>query len=140
MTMLYHPGRRSAAHYHKTRIQTQVSEADPHQLIALLLDGACRRIRLAQAGLQHGDMARKGKAIGDACAILGYLADVLDRQAGGKVAANLGGLYAYVMQRLTEANASNDGQWLAEALELVDTISAAWAAIPARQRSLPARH
>jgi len=137
---MYHPGRRSAAQYHKTRILTQVSEADPHTLITLLLDGACRRIRLAQAGLQHGDVARKGRAIGEACAILGYLADVLDRQTGGEVAANLGGLYAYVMQRLTEANATNDGQLLAEALELVDTIGSAWAAIPSRQRGLPSRH
>jgi len=129
-----------AEQYRKTQVSIQVSEADPHALIALLLDTACRRIRLAQTCLEQGDIPRKGKAIGDACAMVGYLADVLDVNTGGGLAVNLAGLYAYIMDKLTFANANNDSSRLDEALGLLGIIASAWNAIPVHQRRTTAVH
>lgn len=129
--------RQYAEQYRKVGVATSVSEADPHKLVALLFAGACQRIRLAQACLLQGDQARKGKAIGEACAIVGHLNGSLDHEAGGEIAANLSSLYEYVMQRLTEANLRNDDAALTEALELLGEINSAWDAIPADQRGAP---
>jgi flagellar secretion chaperone FliS len=135
---MYGSNRQFAEQYRKVGVATSVSEADPHKLVALLFAGACQRIRLAQASLLQGDQARKGKAIGEACAIVGHLNGSLDHEAGGEIAANLSSLYEYVMQRLTEANLHNDESALTESLELLAEINSAWDAIPVDQRGAPA--
>jgi len=126
--------RRRIEHYRKTGIQARVSEADPHQLIALLLEGACQRIRVAQACLRQeplaqAELARKGKAIAGACAIIAHLNDTLDHAAGGEIAERLAALYDWLLRHLTQANAMNDATALQESLEILDGIQSAWAAI-----------
>ena len=129
--------RPSAEHYRHAQIEGAVMNADPHRLVSLLLTGACDRIRLAGACLARGDHARKGKAIGEACAIVGHLSGSLDHEAGGEVAANLASLYDYVSRRLTEANLHNDGTALEESLDLLGEVGAAWEAIaPAREATV----
>jgi flagellar protein FliS len=112
-------------------------EADPHRLVALLLAGACDRIRLAEACVTRGDLARKGKAIGEVCAIIGHLHGSLDHEAGGEIASSLSSLYDYLQVRLIEANLNNDESALREALELLGEIESAWNAIPPEQRQHP---
>ncbi len=126
--------RRYAEQYRKFEVSGSVTDADPHKLVALLLNGACERIRRAKACLEQGDLASKGKAIGEACAIVGHLNGSLDHEAGGELAGNLSALYDYVVQRLTEANLHNDHGALDEALGLLGEISSAWNAIPMEQR------
>lgn len=121
--------RPSAQQYRQTQVEGAVMDADPHRLVALLLSGACDRIRLAQACLARGDQARKGKAIGEACAIVGHLNGSLDHEAGGEVAGNLSSLYDYVIRRLTEGNLHNSDDALAESLGLLGEIGSAWNAI-----------
>lgn len=131
---MYGSNRQYAENYRKVGVSSAVSDADPHKLVALLLAGACERLRLAQACIERGDTARKGKAIGEACAIVGHLNGSLDHEAGGEMAANLSALYDYVMQRLTEANLHNDPSALQESLDLLGEIDGAWNAIPHDQR------
>ena len=119
---MYGSNRQFTEQYRKVGVQSSVTDADPHKLVALLLAGACERLRLALACLERGDQARKGKAIGEVCAIVGHLNGSLDHEAGGEIAGNLSSLYDYVMHRLTEA------------LELLGEIDAAWNAIPQQQR------
>lgn len=126
---MYASNRQYADQYRRMAVATSVAEADPHRLIALLLAGACERIRLAEACLQNGDQPRKGKAIGEACAIVGHLNGSLDHEAGGEIAGNLSSLYDYVMRRLTEANLNNDSSALQECLSLLLEIETAWNAI-----------
>jgi len=135
---MYGSSRQYAEQYRKVGVSTSVTDADPHKLVALLFAGACQRIRLAQACMAQGDHARKGKAIGEACAIVGHLNGSLDHEAGGEIAGNLSALYDYVMQRLTEANLHNDEAGLVEALALLGEIDSAWNAIPVDQRGLAA--
>ncbi len=135
---MYGPNRQFAEEYRKVGVNTSVIDADPHKLVALLLAGACERIRMAESALQRNDPARKGKAIGEACAIVGHLDGSLDHEAGGEIAANLSALYDYVIVRLTEANLHNDASALQEALRLLTEIDSAWNAIPAEQRQLRA--
>ena len=133
---MYGSSRQYAEQYRKVGVSTSVTDADPHKLVALLFAGACQRIRLAQACLVQGDQARKGKAIGEACAIIGHLNGSLDHEAGGEVASNLSALYDYIVRRLTEANLHNDRTALAESLDLLGEIESAWNAIPQAQRTM----
>ena len=131
---MYGSSRQYAEQYRKVGVATRVLDADPHKLVALLLEGANERMRRAEAFLAQGDQSLKGKAIGEACAIIGHLNGTLDHQAGGEVAGNLSALYVYVIQRLTEANLNNDASALQESLSLIGEIESAWNAIPVNQR------
>jgi len=135
--------RRCVQHYRDTGLQARVSEAGPHQLIALLLEGACQRIGVAQACLHQdplnaGDIARKGQAIAKACTIIAHLNQSLDHSAGGEIATHLSALYNWLLGHLTKANADNDPAALQDALDVLEQIRSAWAGIANTPASMAA--
>jgi flagellar protein FliS len=80
--------------------------------------------------MQNGQYEAKGRAIGRSVRIVDEgLKAALDARAGGKLAENLGALYAYVSMRLTQANLQNDPQALEECVRLMEPLRTAWVAI-----------
>ncbi|MEH6493209.1 flagellar export chaperone FliS [Halopseudomonas sp.] len=112
--------------YQTVNVNAQVSEADPHRLIQMLMEGGLQRIAQAKGAMQHGNLALKGEQIGKAVAIIGGLRESLDHQQGGEVAGNLERLYAFMQQRLSEANLRNDAELLDEVTELLREVKAGW--------------
>jgi len=119
--------------YQQVGAHGRVADADPAQLIELLLAGAIGRVAEARGHLERGDIARKGEALGRALAIVGELNGSLDLGRGGDIAANLRSLYDYIGRRLTEANLRNDGAALEEVMGLLREIKSGWDAIGAEQ-------
>lgn len=119
-----------AAAYRQIGVETGVSGATPHQLIAMLFDGYMDAITRARGALRQGDTEAKGRAIGHAARIIEEgLRGALDLQGGGKIAADLRDLYGYITVRLTRANLHNDDAALAECQRLIEPVRQAWAAI-----------
>jgi len=120
----------AAQAYQQVGLHSEVHEANPHQLIRLLMEGALSRIALARAAMGRGDTARKGQLIGKAIDIIEGLRISLDAEQGGELAANLELLYAYMNRRLLEANLRNQPEPLDEVSTLLGEIKDAWDAIP----------
>ena len=118
-----------ANQYRQTSASSAVLDASPHQLVLLMLGGARERVRLAAACIGRADMARKGKAITEASAIIAGLSGTLDMKAGGEIASSLQALYDYFQRKLVEANAGNDAAPLVEIDDLLGDIEGAWKAI-----------
>jgi len=118
--------RQASAMYQQTRAGGRVEGADPHQLIAMLLDGALERIAQARALLRHGDVPNKGAMITRAVAIVGELRASLNHEAGGVLAQRLDSLYDYVTRRLLIAQLNNDDQALAECARLLEPVRDGW--------------
>jgi flagellar protein FliS len=128
-----HRARQFAGAYHQVGVQTMVASASPHGLVALLFDGFIAAVHRAKGALQQQDIAGKGQAITHAVRIVDEgLKSALDLKAGGKLAADLSDLYAYVCLRLTQANLNNDEAALDECLRLVTPLRDAWTAIGTR--------
>ena len=124
---------RAASAYQRINIETSVDGADPHQLVALLYEALLRAIAAARTALARGDIAAKGAEIGKAVRILEEgLKAGLNVEAGGEVALNLRGVYAYCVGRLTQANLKNDDARLVEVLALIEPIAQAWVQIQTR--------
>jgi flagellar secretion chaperone FliS len=122
--------RQFAGAYHQVGVQTMVAGASAHGLVALLFDGFMAAVHRAKGAMRHGDIAGKGQAIGHAVRIIDEgLKSALDLKAGGKLAADLSDLYAYVCLRLIQANLNNDEAALDECLTLVTPLRDAWQAI-----------
>ena len=112
--------------YQTVNVNAQISEADPHRLIQMLMDGGLQRVAQAKGAMQHSNVALKGEQIGKAIAIIGGLRESLDHKQGGGVAGNLDSLYAFMQQRLSQANLRNEVALLDEVTELLREVKSGW--------------
>lgn len=115
--------------YQTVNTQAQAIEASPHRLIQMLMEGGLARIAQARGAMEREQTALKGELIGKSIAIICGLRESLDHQQGGEVAGNLDNLYEYMINRLTEANISNEPAILEEVSGLLRNVKAGWDAI-----------
>lgn len=112
--------------YQQVGVQAQVTEASPHRLIQMLMQGGLDRIYQAKGAMEYGRTADKGELIGKSISIIGGLREALDHEVGGDLAANLDRLYDYMIRRLTEANRKNDTAALEEVAGLLMEVKSGW--------------
>ena len=119
-----------ASAYARVGVETSVNAASAHKLIELLFNGFMDAVVLARAAMQGRQIEAKGKAIGRAARIVEEgLKAGLNLEAGGRLAADLDSLYAYVGLRLLHANLRNDESALDECVRLIGPLRDAWIAI-----------
>ncbi len=116
--------------YKQINNYTGVTDANPHQLVKMLLEGASAKLSIAKGMMSRGEMTRKGEVISQAMAIISGLQASLDMSAGGDIAQNLDSLYDYMVRRLMQANIDNDVEIVSEVLILLKEIETAWDGIP----------
>lgn len=116
--------------YAKVGIETGVIAASPHKLIVMLFDGAIMAISNATQHMEKKDIAAKGNSISKAIAIIeNGLRASLDKKAGGDIAISLDALYAYMSNRLLQANLNNQPEGLNEVQNLLRDLKLSWEAI-----------
>ena len=115
--------------YQKIGAQAQTSEASPHRLVQMLMEGGLDRIAQAKGAMERKDIPNKGIFIGKAIAIVGGLREGLDLENSIESVGELDKLYTYMMKRLAEANISSDLRILDEVAGLLSTVKEGWDAI-----------
>jgi flagellar protein FliS len=110
-------------------LEARVLSADPVDLIAMSYEFATLRVHEARSALAKGNIAERSKAISKTIAILAELETSLDYKLGGEIASNLGRLYRYMTERLTQANVRQEDKPLAEVESLLETLGEAWRSI-----------
>ena len=117
------------AAYQSVSIHGGVSDADPHALVLMLMDGALDRVTIARGCLERGELARKAQLLSSCTTIIAELHGSLNLEQGGALAVNLSQLYDYMMRQLLRANVDNNGECLREVASLLSEIRSAWVAI-----------
>ncbi|HBN9951345.1 TPA: flagellar export chaperone FliS [Pseudomonas aeruginosa] len=112
--------------YQQVSIEAQVSDANPHRLIQLLMQGGLERLAQARGAMEREQIPEKGILIGKAIGIIGGLREALDSERGGELAGNLDRLYEYMIARLVEANTRNDTNLLDEVSALLLEVKSGW--------------
>lgn len=120
---------RALRQYQSVNAHAQTSEASPHRLVQMLMQGGLDRIAQAKGALERKDIATKGLCIGKAVAIIGGLREGLNQEEVATNLAKVDSLYDYMMRRLTEANISNDEKILDEVGGLLSNVKEGWDAI-----------
>lgn len=115
--------------YRAVSAEAPAAEASPHQVVALLMQGALDRMSSAKGCMARGEVSEKGAALSQAITLLDGLRAGLDAERGGEIARNLDALYGYLQRRLVEANLHDDRKGIDEAASLLAEIRAAWIAI-----------
>jgi flagellar protein FliS len=115
--------------YQKVSGVAQTSEASPHRLVQMLMQGGLDRIAQAKGAIARNDVAQKGVLIGKAIGIIGGLREGLDLEHQAEALADIDSLYAYMSKRLVEANVKSDPEILNEVARLLITVKEGWDAI-----------
>jgi len=115
---------------------SQVTHADPVQVIVMLYDGALSRISQARQRLEKRNLLQAGLAVTKAQAIVGELRKSLNMDAGGEIAANLDQLYVYLHELLVKATIENRTEPLDEAAKLLNELRTAWAEVARQVKEL----
>lgn len=116
-------------------LEHEIMSADPLKLVRILYRAAIEAVSAARAHLGAGDIRERSRAITRALRIVHELARSLDRERGGEIATSLAQLYAYIADRLVEANARQADEPLAEAERLLSTLLEGWSAISVAERA-----
>ena len=123
--------------YSQVGVETGVSGATPHQLVALLFDGFMEALAQGRGAMRSGQIEAKGMALGRAVRIVEEgLRAGLDLQVGGSLARDLDELYTYLSMRLTLANIRNDEAMLDECQRLMQPLREAWLSIEPATRAM----
>ena len=109
-------------------LESRVLSANPLELVCILYQCAIDSVRDARRHLAAGDIVARSKAICRAVRAISELDGSLNHAEGGAISRNLGELYQYIRQRLTEANMRQMDAPLAEVESLLTTLSEAWKA------------
>ncbi|KQM51576.1 flagellar export chaperone FliS [Pseudomonas sp. Leaf15] len=119
---------RALRQYQKVNSHAQISEASPHRLVQMLMEGALDRMAQAKGAMARGDIAQKGLLLGKAIDILIGLRDGLNPEKTDDPAAlqQLDNLYAYMTTRLLEANSKSDVSMIDEVAGLMITLKEGW--------------
>ena len=122
---------RALRQYQKVNSHAQISEASPHRLVQMLMEGALDRMAQAKGAMARGDIAQKGLLLGKAIDILIGLRDGLNPEKTDDPAAlqQLDNLYAYMTTRLLEANSKSDVAMIDEVAGLMITLKEGWVGI-----------
>lgn len=127
---MFHTALSPAEQYRQVGTTTAVSQADPHQLVMLLFDGAIAAVLQARHALATGDHATKGSTIGKAMRIIDEgLKASLESRGDPALEENLRHLYEHMVARLFHANLRGDDGALAEVATLLGDLRTSWAAI-----------
>ena len=125
-----HAPQAGAGAYRQVGVSTGVASASPHQLVLMLFDAYDEALSQALGAMLTRAVESKCKAIGRATRIVDEgLRASLDVEGGGKLAADLRELYAYISLRLVRANLDNDAAGIEECRRLVRPLREAWASI-----------
>jgi len=122
---------RALRQYQKVNSHAQISEATPHRLVQLLMEGALDRMAQAKGAISRGDVAQKGVMLGKAVDIIGGLREGLDKDKAvdPDELDRLDSLYEYMARRLTQANLHSDPEMIDEVARLMITVKSGWDAI-----------
>lgn len=122
---------RALRQYQKVNSHAQISEASPHRLIQMLMEGALERMAQAKGAMARGDIAQKALLITKTIDIItGLRAGLREENTDDKeTLRQLDSLYEYMTKQLTLANAKNDPELIDEVARLLITVKSGWDAI-----------
>ena len=113
--------------YANQYLANAVNSASPEQLMLMLYDGAIRFISLGIQAIENGLIDKRAYYINKTSAIVSEFAATLDHDMNPQLAEDLDALYAYMLNRMLEANLKNDPAPLIEVKQMLSGLRATWA-------------
>lgn len=119
--------------YKSNNLEADMSVADPHRVIQLMLQGLLERLAQTKGSIERKDYQMKSVLASKSMALINGLQDSLDLSYG-KIPEDLFALYEYMKSRLLDSSKDMDTAAIDEIMGLVITIKSAWDQIPETEK------
>ena len=119
--------------YQSVRRSTMVEGATPHQLTAMLYDGALSNIAIARQHIANDNKTLLHVHVDKAVAIVQELQGSLLDFDTNELASNLFELYRYIVSTLLSAERDMDDEAMGVCANLIEILKDAWNAISPEQ-------
>jgi flagellar protein FliS len=106
--------------------QNLIHTATPEQILLMLYDGAIRFTRQAMMAGEKGNQAEKLGRISKTLAIITEFSNTLNHEIGGQIAADLDGLYQFMIRELNAARKDETGEKLKTVERLLVDLRETW--------------
>jgi flagellar protein FliS len=106
--------------------QNLINTATPEQLLLMLYDGAIRFTRQAMMASEKKNLAEKLGRISKTVAIVTEFSNTLNHEIGGQIAADLDGLYQFMIRELYAARKDETGEKLKTVERLLVDLRETW--------------
>ena len=106
--------------------QNHIYTATPEQIMIMLYDGAIRFTRQAIMAEENGNQVQKLERISKTMAIIVEFSNTLNHEIGGKIAADLDGLYQFMIRELNAARKDTTGKSLKTVEGLLVDLRETW--------------
>jgi len=106
--------------------QNHIYTATPEQLLIMLYDGAIRFTRQAMMAEENGKQVQKLERISKVMAIIVEFSNTLNHDVGGQIAADLDGLYQFMIRELNAARKDDTGDKLKNVERLLVDLRETW--------------
>ncbi|MBU0665489.1 MAG: flagellar export chaperone FliS [Proteobacteria bacterium] len=106
--------------------QNHIYTATQEQILIMLYDGAIRFTRQAIMAGEQGNQAEKLGRISKTLAIITEFSNTLNHEIGGKIAADLDGLYQFMIRELNAARKDESGEKLKTVERLLVDLRETW--------------
>ncbi len=106
--------------------QNHIYTATPEQILIMLYDGAIRFTRQAMMAEEQENQVHKLERIGKTMAIIVEFSNTLNHEIGGEIAADLDGLYQFMIRELHAARKDKTGKNLKTVEGLLVDLRETW--------------
>jgi flagellar protein FliS len=106
--------------------QNLINTATPEQILLMLYDGAIRFTRQAMMAAENGNQVQKLERISKTMAIIVEFSNTLNHEVGGQIAADLDGLYQFMIRELNAARRDETGEKLKTVERLLVDLRETW--------------
>ncbi|MFH1374431.1 MAG: flagellar export chaperone FliS [bacterium] len=107
-------------------------------LLLTVYDGAIVAFRAARQFYDDGDLGAGHEQLQKARRFVTHLYTTLDPDQGGEVAANLGKLYAFVINQISVAEATKDLAVIDDNITILSNVRAGWVELKQQENAEPA--
>lgn len=108
-------------------LRNRVLNARPEEIRLMLLDGAIRFGRQAQAGIEAKDIEQMFDGLSQCRDIVAELLGTVRDDPDPELAQNVRGLYSFMFRELMDVGFERDGKKLAKVIELLEYERETWA-------------
>ena len=120
--------------YQNVNVESGINDSDPHTIISMLFDGIFQSISITKGAIERKDFEVKSAQLNKAMSILRSLQDSLDSESEPTISSNFYELYAYCIDRLTQASVTLDSAILDEVVDLLKPLAEAWKNMPSADK------
>jgi flagellar secretion chaperone FliS len=113
-------------------LESKVSTATPYQLHLMVVDGALRHARAAEAALTQRKLPEARTALAEARRFVAEMMAGLNAQRLPELVDKLKSLFVYVLRNLVKADLQHDPQLVTDSIQVLTSHRETWLALAQR--------